>query len=497
LRDVATRSPAKAALIHQDHPITYAELDASVDQVAAALGSLGIRKGDRVAVMIQNIPHFAYAYFGIARAGGVAVPINVLYTADEVAHILADSEARAILVSEPFAPILEGSRSTLAMLEHVVVVGNARTGGITYEQFVGRAASPNDVATDREDLACLVYTSGTTGKPKGAMLTHGNLLSNLEQMAEVPSLAEREDDVILLVLPLFHIYALNVGLGLTIQVGATSLLLERFDAAGSLDQIERHGVTVLLGAPPMYTAWLNTPGIERRDLSRVRLAVSGAAALPAPVMEAFRDRLGVTIQEGYGLTETAPGLTSNAMGEVSKPGSIGKALPGVEVRIVDDEGRDVEEGDPGEIVVRGPNIFRGYWRQDAATKEAFRSGWFHTGDVAYRDDDGYLHIVNRKKDLVIVSGFNVYPLEVEEVLYRHPKVAEAAIVGVPHPYTGEAVKAVIALKPGESATEEEIDAFCRRSLARFKCPSIIEFTDALPHTLAGKVLRRALREPAT
>jgi long-chain acyl-CoA synthetase len=496
LRETAQRTPDKPALIYQDRPISYRDVDSCVDSVAASLGSLGVRKGDRVALMIQNIPHFSYAFYGIARAGAVAVPINVTYTADEVAHILADSEARAIIVAEPFMHALEGLRSTLPMLEHVIVVGNARTGAITFDQLLGRASAPVDIKTATQDLACLVYTSGTTGSPKGAMLTHGNLLANIDQMEQVPGLAEVADDVVLLVLPLFHIYALNVGLGLTFAVGATALLLERFDSAGSLEQIERHRVTVLLGAPPMYTAWLHTPGLEAKTVASVRLAISGAAALPATVMEGFRDRFGITIQEGYGLTETAPGLTSNAMGHVAKPGSIGKPLPEVDVRIVDDEGRDVEEGDPGEIVVRGPNIFAGYWRQDAATKEAFRSGWFHTGDVAYRDDDGYLHIVNRKKDLVIVSGFNVYPLEVESVLYRHPKVAECAIVGVPHPYTGEAVKAVVVLKPGTSATEEEIDSFCRQYLARFKCPSVIEFVDELPHTLAGKVLRRALREQA-
>lgn len=497
LRASAERAPEQTALIHQDHKITYGELDGLVDRVASGLHALGIRKGDRVAVMIQNIPHFAFAYLGIARAGGVCVPLNVMYTADEVSAILSDSEARAILVSEPFAPTLDGLRTMLPMLEHVVVVGEPRLGAMSFEQMLAKASVEIDVETTSDDLACLVYTSGTTGTPKGAMLTHGNLLSNLVQMESVERLTEGPDDVVLLVLPMFHIYALNVGLGFTLKVGATALLLERFDAAGSIDQIEKHGVTVLLGAPPIFMAWLATPGIEDRDLSSVRLAISGAAALPPAVMENFRERLGVTIWEGYGLTETSPVLTSNAMGEEAKPGSIGKPLPEVEIRILSEAGEEVEPGDPGEIVARGPNVFAGYWRQDAATKEAFRSGWFHTGDVAYMDPDGYLHIVNRKKDLIIVSGFNVYPLEVEQVLYRHPKIAEAAIVGVPHPYTGEAVKAFVVLNPGVSATEEEIDSFCRKSLARFKCPAVIEFVDSLPHTLAGKVLRRALREQSS
>lgn len=494
LRESAARAGEHAALIHQDRPISYAALDERADKVTASLAALGIRKGDRVALMVQNIPAFVEVYYGILRSGAVAVPMNVGYTSDEVAHILSDAEARAIVIAEPFCGVIDGLRDTLAMLDHVIVVGSARMGSQSYDQFLALNGTPVDAECAEDDLACLVYTSGTTGRPKGAMLSHGNLLANLHQMSQVPLLAAEGSDIVLLVLPLFHIYALNVCLGLTIREAATAVLLERFDAAGSLEQIERHGVTVLYGAPPMYTAWLNTPGVEDRDLGTVRLAVSGAAALPASVMEAFRDRLGVTIWEGYGLTETSPVLTSNAMGDEAKPGSIGRALPGIDLRLVDGSGDDVAEGDPGEIVVRGPNIFRGYWRRDQDTKEAFRSGWFHTGDVAYRDADGYLFIVDRKKDLIIVSGFNVYPREVEEVLYRHPKIAEAAVVGVAHPYSGEAVKAVIVLNDGESSTEEEIDGFCRRHLARFKCPSVIEFVSELPHTVTGKVLRRALRE---
>ncbi|MFP5225751.1 MAG: long-chain-fatty-acid--CoA ligase [Actinomycetota bacterium] len=494
LRSSAAGDGSHIALIYQDRSISYADLDSRVDRVTAALTSVGVRKGDRVALMIQNIPAFVETYYGILRTGAVAVPMNIGYTPDEVAHILSDSEARALIVADPFAGVVDGLRETLPMLEHVVVVGGTRTGTISYDQFLNMGDTATDADCAEDDLACLVYTSGTTGRPKGAMLSHGNLLSNLEQMSQVPLLQAQESDVVLLVLPLFHIYALNVCLGLAIREGATALLLERFDAVGSLDQVEKHGVTVLYGAPPMYSAWLNTPGTESRDLSKVRLAVSGAAALPASVMEAFRDRLGITIWEGYGLTETSPALTSNAMGDEAKPGSIGRALPGVEIRLVDEDGEDVVEGDPGEIVTRGPNIFQGYWRRDQDTKEAFRSGWFHTGDVAYRDEDGYLFIVDRKKDLIIVSGFNVYPREVEEVLLRHPKVAEVAVVGVAHPYSGEAVKAVIVLTEGASATEEEFDDFSRRHLARFKCPSVIEFASALPHTMTGKVLRRALRE---
>jgi long-chain acyl-CoA synthetase len=496
LRATAARLGSKPALVFHDRPIAYAELDREVDRTAAGLASLGIRPGDRVALLVHNIPEFVEAYLGALRAGAVAVPLNTMYTSEEVAIILADADVRAVVVAAPFVSAVEGVRDTLPMLEHVVVAaGPAPVGAMTWEQMLGRASGPPpEVATGPDDLAVLAYTSGTTGRPKGAMLTHGNLLANVEQMARTPLLAEAESDVVLLALPLFHIYALNVVLGLTLRVGATAVLMERFDPVAALEAVERHRITVLFGAPPMFVAWLATPGVERYDLSSVRLAVSGAAPLPSAVLEEFRRRLGITIWEGYGLTETAPAVTSNAIGGVAKPGSIGRPLPGVEVRIVDASGEDVEEGDPGEIVVRGPNVFRGYWRQEEATREALRDGWFHTGDVGYADADGYIFLVDRVKDLIIVSGFNVYPREVEEVLHRHPKVAEAAVIGVPHPHTGEAVKAVVVLKPGETATEEEIIEHCRRSLARFKCPQVVEFADELPALPTGKVLKRALRD---
>ncbi|GAC1412768.1 MAG: long-chain fatty acid--CoA ligase [Actinomycetota bacterium] len=447
-------------------------------------------------MLVHNIPQFVSSYYGILRAGAVMVPLNTMLTAEEISFVLTDSEARAVIVAEAFASGVDGIRHTLPMLEHVVVAGTrAPTGAMTWDQLLERGIEPKPANMKAEDLAVLAYTSGTTGQPKGAMLTHGNLIANLDQMGAVPALAEAEDDVVLLVLPLFHIYALNAILGLTMRVGATALLLERFDAVASLEAIERHRVTVLFGAPPMFIAWINTPGVERYDLSSVRLAGSGAAPLPAQVLEDFHRRTGVTIWESYGLTETSPGVTSNAMGSVAKPGSIGKPLPGVEVRILDEEGEDVEEGDPGEIAVRGDNVFRGYYNSPAYTAAAFtEDGWFRTGDIGYADDDGYIFLVDRKKDLVIVSGFNVYPREVEDVIYRHPKVAEVAAIGVPHPYTGESVKALVVLKPGEFATEEEIVDFCKRVLARFKCPGAIEFVDQLPHLATGKVAKRELRE---
>jgi long-chain acyl-CoA synthetase len=497
VRATAERLPDKPALIFHDDPIKYAELDREIDRAAAGFASLGIRAGDRVAVLVHNIPQFVYAYYGVLRAGGVMIPLNTMYTSEEVSFILADADARAVVVAEPFARVVDGLRETLPMLEHVIVAGSAAPiGAMTWEQMVGGATGTPAPSSSRDDLAVLAYTSGTTGRPKGAMLTHENLLANLDQMSQAPLLAEAEDDVALLALPLFHIYALNVILGLTMRVGATAVLMERFDAIGSLEAAERHGITILFGAPPMFIAWLHTPGVERFDLSRVRLAISGAAPLPGAVLEDFQRKLGITIWEGYGLTETAPGVTSNAMGEKAKPGSIGRPLPGVEVRIVDHDGTEVEEGDPGEILVRGPNVFGGYWKHAEYSADAIQDGWFRTGDVGYADADGYIFLVDRKKDLILVSGFNVYPREVEDALFRHPKIAEVAVVGIPHAYTGEAVKAFVVLKPGESATEEEILEHSRRYLARFKLPQVIEFVHELPHLPTGKVLKRVLRDGA-
>ena len=495
LRASAARLPDKAALVFQDEPVSYADLDRRADQAAAAFQRLGFAPGDRIGLMAANAPHFAEALYGAWRAGLVVVPINVLFTAEEVRHALSDSEARGIVVTEAFAGTLAGLRDELAGLEEVIVAGSSAgdSGTRTWRDLLAEAGALVPVEEHPDALALLQYTSGTTGRPKGAMLTHGNLLANHEQMART-QLRVEERDILLCVLPLFHIYALNVALAFTLSRGATVLLIERFDALATLQAVERHRASIIIGAPPMYMAWVNTPGVEDLDLRCVRFAISGAAPLPRHVLERFQQELGIPIWEGYGLSETSPVLTTVAMGNEVKPGSVGQPVPEVELRLVDEKGRDAAPGDPGEVVVRGPNVFSGYWRQPEASREVLsEDGWFRTGDVGIMDG-GDLYLVDRKKDLIIVSGFNVYPREVEEVLFRHPKVAEAAVIGTSHPYTGEAVKAVVVLRPGEEATADEISDFCRRSLARFKCPEVIEFVRELPHLPSGKVLRRALRD---
>lgn len=486
LRATAARVPAKTALVvgSTGEAVTFGDLDREADRVARGLAAAGVAKGDRVALGMHNVVHFPFAYFGIVRAGGVVVPLNVMLTEKEIARVLSDSEAKVALTAPPFATAVEKAAAE---------TGTTVFSTVAWDELgkLGTPAPDPDVSED--DLAVLAYTSGTTGEPKGAMLTHGNLLANLEQQMSIPDAHVTEDDVLFLALPLFHIFGLNVTLGLLVMNGAKGVLVERFEPVPALNLIQQNKVTVVFGAPPMYTAWCATPGADQYDLSSVRLAISGAAPLPADVLRDFRDIFGVAIYEGYGLTETSPTLTSNRMTDKPRAGSIGMPLPGIELRVVDDEGNDVELGDPGEIIVRGPNVFKGYWNRDEATEQVLTDGWFRTGDIAVQDEDGYLYLVDRKRDLIIVSGFNVFPSEVEAALLLNPLVAEAAVVGQPHPYTGETVKAFVVREPGKETTEAELIADVQLHLARFKCPTSIEVVESLPHLLTGKVLRRALR----
>ena len=487
LRDTARRLPEKVAFVVGGRPvedgISYSELDRAVDHVAIGLRNLGVAPGDRVAVAMHNVLHFPISYFGILRAGAVVVPLNVMLTPAEVERVLVDSGAKVALGAPPFVDVVRAGAPP-----EVTVISTEEWSKLDAK---GVASDPE---VGEEDLAVLAYTSGTTGEPKGAMLSHGNLLANLRQQMAVPGAHIEESDVVFLALPLFHIFGLNVGLGLIALTGASGVLVERFEPVPTLRLIHDHRISILLGAPTMYSAWISVPGADQYDVSSVRLAVSGAAPLAPDVLRDFRDLFGVPIYEGYGLTETAPTVMSNRMTSNPRAGSIGKPLPEVEYRLLDEEGNDVEVGDPGEIVVRGPNVFKGYWNRPADTERAFADGgWFRTGDVAVADEDGYVYIVDRKRDLIIVSGFNVFPSEVEAALVTSPKIAEAAVVGVPHPYTGESVKAYVVLEPGETATEQQLIEEVRGRLARFKAPTSVDVVDELPHLPTGKVLKRALR----
>jgi long-chain acyl-CoA synthetase len=488
----ASRDPGRAALIAGDDVLSWAELDARIDRAAAAFAGLGLARGDRVAVQLGNVVDFPVTFFGALRAGLVVVPANTGYTEPELTTLIDDSGAR-LLVTSSVATI--GFAQGLGIDHLVVAAPSAPDGARTLTELL--AAAPPDPPTASggdDDLAVLVYTSGTSGRPRGAMLTHRALLANLDQCAQITPSVLRPGEVVLLVLPMFHIYGLGPGLGMLAHAGATAVLVDRFDAAATLDVMTRHHVTNVVGAPPMYVAWArhDDPRTVTAAFADVRLALSGAAPLSAPTLERLEQLTSVVVQEGYGLTETAPVLTSTLMSEVRKPLSVGRAIPGVTLELRDEQGGPVEEDDPGEIIVRGPNLFSGYWPDGHGGPT--EDGWFATGDVAYPDDDGDLYLVGRRKDLIIVSGFNVYPAEIELVLMRHPAVSEAAVVATPHEYTGEAVKAFVVRLPGATLDADDVRAWCARSLARFKCPTQVQFVDQLPHSVAGKVRTAALRD---
>ena len=474
----AARAPERTAFVLDDATLTWGEYDAAVDACARGLRALGLERGDRVALQLPNVLEFPVAYLGALRAGLVAVPVGTGSTTPELQHVLTDSGARALLRTSAGAEV-----PAARALEHVVE-------GPALDALLRTPGDPVEATTGGEDLALVLYTSGTSGRPRGAMLSHRALLANLEQTSRIDPPVVREDDVVLLVLPLFHVYGLNGALGQVLRHGATGVLVERFDPVSTLAEVRRREVTALVGAPPMYVAWSMLPDVGDA-LSSVRLALSGAAPLPAAVLHRVLDVTGHHVFEGYGLTETAPVLCSTLMSEVAKADSIGRPVPGVEVRLLDERGRPVEDGDPGELVVRGANLFSGYWPDGAEGPDA--DGWFATGDVAYRDDDGDLHLVDRRRELVLVSGFNVYPREVEDVLLQHPAVREAAVLGVPHPYTGKSVKALVVREDGARVGADDLIAHCARSLARFKCPTAVSFVDALPHSATGKVSKGALR----
>jgi long-chain acyl-CoA synthetase len=490
VRDAAEAVPNKAAFVSSGRSTSWAAFDDLVDRTAAGLLALGLQPGDRLGLQLGNTLEFPVVYFGALRAGLVAVPLNTGYTAAELAYALGDSGARALVVPRSQQQTANRLAEDLEALEHVVVADGAGSLSLAELQDRGAAAPAGRGSVGGEDLAVVLYTSGTSGRPRGAMLPHRALLANLEQGARITPPVIGPDDVLLLVLPLFHVYGLNAGLGAVARHGATGVLCERFDPVETLDEIRRHGVTNVVGAPPMYVAWSMLPDVGDAFAS-VRLAVSGAAPLPAAVLSRILDVTGHHVFEGYGLTETAPVLTTTLMSEVAKPDSIGRPIPGVELRLLDEDGHPVEEGDPGEIVVRGPNVFTGYWPDGREGPDA--QGWFGTGDVAYLDHDGDLHLVDRRRELILVSGFNVYPREVEEVLLTHPDVAEAAVLGIPHPYTGESVKALVVPTPGSTPSAEEVIAHAAGSLARFKCPTAVEFVAELPYSATGKVSKGKLR----
>ncbi len=487
------------ALISRGRITTYGMLRGQVAGYRGGLVGLGLEPGDRVAILCANNWYFVSSYLAILGAGLVAVPLNPQSPARELQRELAAVGARAAVVGPSARKAFgEIDRAEIPTLEHVVycssVDGVAGTDAVELDTLLAAAPVPV-VARADDDLAVLMFTSGTAGTPKAAMLSHGNLVSNLVTAAR-PSEGggvDRSTDVVLGVLPLHHIFGLNVALAATLRVGTSIVLIERFDPASAVESIERWGVTIVAGPPNLWASLAALPDVQPAQFATVRIALSGAAALPPHVRDEVASRLGLQLREGYGLTESAPSVASTA-GVENRPGSVGPPNPNVEVRLVDADGEDVEPGDQGEIWVRSASVFKGYWNDPEATAAALTpDGWLRTGDIAMADDDGYLYLMDRIKDLIIVSGFNVFPAEVEDVLLEHPGVAGAAVVGVAHPHTGEAVKAFVVTAAGRSIEEDDVIDFCRQRLARYKCPSKVQFVDSLPSGAVGKVVRRELR----
>jgi len=522
LEEAARKYPDNTATIFLGAKLTYRQLEGLANRFAAALADLGVRKGDRVSIHLPNCPQFIVAYYGTLKAGGVVVPTNPLYVEREIEHQLNDSGAETIVTLTKFYPAVRRVKDRTKIRN--LIITNIKEyfpplikllftlfkekkeghrpeiveepGTYFFQDLLAKyPAEVPEVEVKPEDLALLQYTGGTTGVPKGAMLTHRNMLANTIQVRHWLSDAREGGEVMLSVLPFFHVYGMTVCMNMAIYIASTMVLLPHFQVKEVLETIKKHKPTLFPGVPTMYVAINTYPEVSKYNISSVRACISGAAPLPKEVWERFEALTGGKLVEGYGLTEASPVTHCNPIYGLRKP-CIGLPFPDTEAKIVDlDTGEKLPIGEIGELAVRGPQVMKGYWNMPEETELVLKpDGWLLTGDIAKMDDDGYFYIVDRKKEMIISGGFNVYPRDIEEALYAHPKIKEAAAVGVPDEYLGEVPKVFIVLKEGETATEEEIIAYCRENLAKYKIPQYVEFRKELPKTLVGKILRRELAE---
>jgi long-chain acyl-CoA synthetase len=466
---------------------TYAEFDAAAARAALMLAARGVKKGDAVSLLMPNSAEYVVAYFACFKLGALAGPVNSLLKSEEISYVVNDSEARALVVHSDFLPKIESIRGELRGLGHVIVFDDEAQ---ATAEFAGQALP--EVPIESDDEAIIIYTSGTTGKPKGCLLTHGNLVANARQIADWLDFTER--DRLLTVMPLFHMNAVSVTTMTPLYAGGATVVSPRFSASRFWQIISDYEVTSFGSVATMLQMLLSTypegvPAGLKTD--QLRFAMCGSAPVPAEVLRKFEETFDCLVIEGYGLSESTCRSTFNPPDERRRPGSCGMAI-GNEMRVVDEEDRDVAPGELGEIVLRGPNILKGYYKNPEATERAFRGGWFHTGDVGYRDPEGFFYIVDRKSDMIIRGGENIYPREIDEVLYRHPAVASAAVIGVPDPLYGEEVAAFVVLKEGAQASAEEVVNFCREHLADYKCPKSVRFVADIPKGPTGKLLKREL-----
>jgi long-chain acyl-CoA synthetase len=502
LRESRHAWPGKPLCHSQEATLTYEHVDEASGRVAAALLALGLRRGDRVAVQLPNLPEFLLCYFGILKAGLIMVPLNPLLKGREIAYHLRDSGSRILVAYAPLAAeAVAGAEEADGTSVYIVsppahgsqIPNQLPTGTHPFAELLDATDTGDIAPTNADDTAVVLYTSGTTGKPKGAELTHFQLFMNCSVSGQLFGI--RDDDVSLAVLPLFHVFGLSSVLNVVVRFGGTMALVSRFETTPVLDMMEKHRCTIFSGVPTMFFALLHADTSEH-DLSALRVGCSGGAAIPGEVIRAFEEKFpGVVILEGYGLSESASTTTFNISAEQRKVGSIGKPIWGIQTRVVDAADRTLPPGPEhvGEVVIRGHNVMKGYWNNPEATAEVFHDGWFHTGDLGYADEDGYFYIVDRKKDLVIRGGFNVYPREVEEILYSHPAIAEAAVIGRADERLGEEVVAYVALKAGAQADEQDVIAFCKDRMAAYKYPREVKFLSALPVGPTGKILKKELR----
>lgn len=497
IRKLAELQPDKPSLVWKEGQYTYKELNENVNRFSHALRRLGIERGDRVALQLLNRPEFIVAYLAIMKIGAVVVPINPLYKGKDLGDIMSDSESSILITSPSFADNITKLRPTLpAFKELILTCSPEQANEFSAKSFdaLMDAEEPADFPISLEDnqLAEIIYTSGTTGYAKGAMLTHNNLYSNAKTFSEITICTS--DERFLVVAPIFHSAAQTCCMTNCFICGGTSYLLERWtNATDVLTAMQDWEISFFFGPPTMYTFLVGHQHLDSFKL-KLRLAFTGAASLPVEIFNKWRDFFGFEIVEGYGLSETSPVVTTNPVKGIKKSASIGIAIPDVDARIFDENGKELTTGEIGEIVVKGPNVMTGYWKNPGATQQAIRDGWFYTGDLAYKDKDGYIFIVDRKKDMINRGGFKVYPREVEEVLYSHPAVLEAAVIGIPDVLSGETVKAFVVLKEGMQAKAAELKKYCNLHLANFKVPKNVEFVDALPKTATGKVLKTELRK---
>jgi long-chain acyl-CoA synthetase len=508
----ASSRPQHTAVIADGRRLSYGQLNEAANRCASGLARLGVRPGDKVALMLPNVPEFAIAYFGVLKAGGCVVPLNTLFKAAEIAYELDDSDAATLIIDESLLPEARHALGAVESCHHLIVVTAPRAVGGVHGKRVpsgGRHSVPtlgdqsfsellesgqpdcDTVQTHADDTAVILYTAGAIGRPKGAELTHFGLFYNAALTADRLCRITPED-ISLATLPLFHAFGQTCVMNAALYAGGTLAMMPRFEPDNALQTIERDRVTLLLGVPTMFWYLQHYPRAEKYDWSSLRLCCSGGAALPGDLMRAFQERYGLPIYEGYGLSETSPVASFNATDQPPRPGSIGLPIYGVQMRVVDEDDRQLAPGAVGEIIIRGHNVMKGYYKRPGPTAEAMRGGWFHTGDLAYVDDQGYFYIVDRKKDMIKRGGLNIYPREVEDVLNAHPAVAEAAVVGIPDEVMGEEIKAFIVLNPEETVDAEELVEYARERMAAYKYPRYIEIRAELPKDAAGKVLKRQL-----